>query len=86
VRTVRTPAAKAERHADAEALAREGLELHPGNAALLYDLVCYAARQGRGDEVLDHLREAVDPQPKYLDFARTEPDLDSIRDDRRFPK
>jgi hypothetical protein len=80
-----TPAAKAERYADAEALVREGLEQHPGNAALLYDLACYAARQGRGDEALDHLCAAVESQPKYLEFARTDPDLDSIRDDPRFP-
>jgi tetratricopeptide (TPR) repeat protein len=80
-----TPAARTERYADAETLVREGLELHPGNAALLYDLACYAAQQGRGDEALDHLREAVDAQPKYLEYARTDPDLDSIRDDPRFP-
>jgi tetratricopeptide (TPR) repeat protein len=81
-----TPSAKAERYADAEALVREGLERHPGNAALLYDLACYAARQGRRDEALNHLCEAVESQPKYLEFARTDPDLDSIRGDPRFPK
>lgn len=81
-----TPAAKAERYSDAEALVREGLELHPGNAALLYDLACYAARQGRDDEALDHLCDAVEAQPKYLEYAKTDPDLDSIRSDPRFPK
>jgi hypothetical protein len=81
-----TPAVKAKRYADAEALVREGLGLHPGNPALLYELACYAARQGRGDEALDHLGVAVQAQPKYLEYARTDPDLDSIRDDPRFPK
>jgi tetratricopeptide (TPR) repeat protein len=81
-----TPAVRAKRYADAEALVREGLELHPGNPALLYDLACYAARQGRGDEALDHLRAAMEAHPKYLEYARTDPDLDSIRDDPRFPK
>jgi tetratricopeptide (TPR) repeat protein len=81
-----TPAVKAERYAEAEALVREGLELHPGNPALLYDLACYAARQGRSEEALDHLRTAATAQPRYREFARTDPDLDSIRHDPRFPK
>ena len=81
-----TPVAKSKRYADAEALVREGLELHPGNPALLYDLACYAAQQGRSDEALVHLHVAVEAQPKYLEYAGTDPDLDSIRDDPRFPK
>jgi len=81
-----TASARAERYADAEALIREGLDLHPAHPTLLYDLACYEARQGRGDEAVDHLREAVEAQPAYLEYARTDPDLDSIRDDPRFPK
>jgi len=81
-----TPAVKAERYADAERLVREGLELHPGNPALLYDLACYAALQGRSDEALAHLQVAAAGNPKSLEYAADDPDFDSIRDDPRFPK
>jgi hypothetical protein len=37
------------------------------------------------DGALDHLRAAVAAQPKYLEYAATDTDLDSIRDDPRFP-
>lgn len=81
-----TPAVKANRYADAERLIREGLELHPGNPALLYDLACYAALQGRSDEALAHLEAAVAGNPTSLEYAADDPDFDSIRDDPRFPK
>ena len=42
--------------------------------------------QWRPDEAVDHLRAAVEAQPKYVEYARTDPDLDSIGDDPRFPK
>jgi tetratricopeptide (TPR) repeat protein len=80
------PAVKADRYADAERLIREGLELHPGNPALLYDLACYEALQGRRDEALAHLEAAVAGNPKSLEYADDDPDFDSIRDDPRFPK
>jgi hypothetical protein len=80
------PAVQAKRYEDAEALIREGLELHPGNPALLYDLACYAALQGRTDEAIDHLRTAVEKHPAALEYSRDDPDFDSIRDDPRFPK
>lgn len=81
-----TPAVKAERYADAERLIREGLELHPGNSALLYDLACYAALQGRSDEALKQLQAAVAGNPKNAEYAADDPDFDSIRDDPRFPR
>ncbi|HEY3018133.1 MAG TPA: tetratricopeptide repeat protein [Gaiellaceae bacterium] len=79
-----TPAYKAKRYAEAEALLREGLELYPDNPSLLYDLACLEALQGRSDDALDHLRIALEAQPKYAGHAATDPDLESIRDDPRF--
>jgi tetratricopeptide (TPR) repeat protein len=80
------PAYKAKRYDEAEALLREGLELYPENASLLYDLACLDALQGRSDEALEHLRTAVEAQPKFKEYAATDDDLASIRDDPRFPK
>jgi tetratricopeptide (TPR) repeat protein len=81
-----TPAYKARRYDEAEALLQEGLRLYPANPSLLYDLACLDAQQGRRDEALEHLRTALEAQPKYGDYAATDPDLESIRDDPRFPK
>jgi len=63
---------------------REGLDLYPDNPSLLYDLACLEALQGRGDDALEHLRIALEAQPKYARHAATDPDLESVRDDPRF--
>ena len=79
-----TPAWKAKRYDEAEALLREGLELHPDNPSLLYDLACLAALQGRTDEAFEHLRESLEAEPKYREYAAKDADLDSLRGDPRF--
>jgi hypothetical protein len=38
------------------AIASEGLVDHPDNGGLRYQLVCYCAMGGRGDEAVEHLR------------------------------
>lgn len=78
------PAYQSERYAEAKALLLEGLELHPGNASLLYNLACMEALLGQRDEALDHLVAAVE-DPRFREFAKTDSDLDSLRDDPRFP-
>ena len=79
-----TPAWKAKRYDEAEALLRQGLDLYPGNASLLYDLACLDALQGRTDDAIEHLRTALEAQPRFKDYASTDEDLASIRDDPRF--
>jgi tetratricopeptide (TPR) repeat protein len=79
-----TPAWKAGRYGEAEALLREGLAQYPDNPSLLYDLACLDALQGRSDEALEHLRTALEAQPKFKDYAVKDPDLASLRDDPRF--
>ena len=79
-----TPAYKAKRYDEAEVLLREWLELYPGNPSLLYDLACLDALQGRVDEALEHLRTALEAQPKFTEYATKDPDLEAIRDDPRF--
>jgi tetratricopeptide (TPR) repeat protein len=79
-----TPAYKAKRYDEAEALLQEGLELYPGNPSLLYDLACLDAVQGRREDAFEHLRTALESQPKYKEYARTDPDLEPLRDDPRF--
>jgi hypothetical protein len=78
-----TPAWEAKRWDDVKALYHEGLERHPGNASLLYNLACAEALAGEKDAALEHLTEAA-KHPRFRAFAETDSDLDSLRDDPRF--
>ena len=77
------PAWKAKRYDEAKPLLLEGLELHPGNASLLYNLACLEAVSGEKDAALEHLAEAV-KNPRFRSVAETDTDLDPLRDDPRF--
>jgi hypothetical protein len=77
------PAYESKRYEEAKALLLEGLELHPGNTSLLYDLACVEALMGDTGTALDHITEAVS-NPRLREAARTDSDLDSLRDDPRF--
>jgi hypothetical protein len=77
------PAWGAGRYDEAKALLLEGLELHPGNVSLLYNLACAEALLGEKDAALEHLAPAVQ-NPRFRQFAETDTDFDSLRDDPRF--
>lgn len=72
-------------HAGAIAELERGLEVHPGNAALLYRLACWEAMAGEDDDALAHLAEAVERREGLRAHAQTEELLASLRDDPRFP-
>ena len=77
------PANESGRHDEVKALLLEGLELHPGNASLLYNLACVEALMGDHEAALEHLAESA-TNPRFREYAVTDPDLDSLRDDPRF--
>jgi tetratricopeptide (TPR) repeat protein len=79
------PAYEAKRFEEAKALLVRGLEAHPGNTSLLYDLACVEALMGDRAAALEHLNEAV-ANPKLREHAQKDGDLDTIREDPRFPK
>lgn len=58
----------------------EGLEHHPDHPGLHYNLACYAARAGRREDALRHIRTAFAGDPRTRDWARDDADLDPIRD------
>ena len=76
----------AEKHraaGDYEAMVDEiakGLEQHPDDAGLLYDLGCAEALAGRPEDALAHIRRALELKPEWADHARKDKDLVSIRD------
>jgi tetratricopeptide (TPR) repeat protein len=83
---VALPYARAGDFVRAAELAAEGLERHPDNAALLYNLACFEAQAGRRDEALGHLRRAFEVEPeKVRAWAEHDSDLDPIREDPGYP-
>ncbi len=64
----------------------EGLEYHPDNPGLNYQLACYHALAGRSPEAIKHLKIALaGSDGRVADWAREDDDLDSIRADPDFP-
>jgi len=70
--------------ARARELLRDGLEQHPEAATLHYNLACLNAVEGRRDEALESLAEAIRTRPKMAESAREDGDLESLRDDPAF--
>ena len=60
-------------------IAAEGLEHHPENPSLHYNLACYAALAGEADKALEHLNVAFEKRPESREWAAEDSDLDSIR-------
>jgi len=76
------PAYRAGDYEQAYAIAAEGLEPHPDNVPLHYQLGCYAALAGRREDALRHIGIAFEGDPaKTRKWAADDRDLDSIRDE-----
>jgi hypothetical protein len=59
---------------------------HPEAAGLIYNLACAEARLGETDAAIGHLLKACETSAQFAEYAQTDPDLESIREDERFPK
>ena len=70
--------------AAAVTLLRKADSEHPDVVGVVYNLACCEALSGRCEEALEHLRRAVELEPRMAAHARSDADLDSIRDDPRF--
>jgi tetratricopeptide (TPR) repeat protein len=79
------PAAEAGDFERAYGIVAEGLESWPNHGSIHYALGCYAARMGRRDQALEHLRAAFTEDPRTREWAAGDSDLDGIRDDPRMP-
>jgi quercetin dioxygenase-like cupin family protein len=62
----------------------EGLEAHPESRALHYNLACLEAVQGNRDDALAALRRSIELSPDVVDWARTDEDFESLRNDPEF--
>ncbi len=60
------------------------VEKRPDDPVAHFNAGCFAARAGRADEALEHLRRAVELNERIKDLISTDEDLDGIRADQRF--
>ena len=79
------PHARRGDYAKAVETVAAGLEEHPDNASLLYNLACYESLAGQEESALEHLRHAVELDPGTAEWARSDSDLDAIRANPAFP-
>jgi tetratricopeptide (TPR) repeat protein len=63
----------------------KGLQEHPDNPGLLYELACVEALDGEHDAALGHLRRAIELKPEYAKTAYEDEDFASIRHREDFP-
>jgi mannose-6-phosphate isomerase-like protein (cupin superfamily) len=70
--------------AAAATLLRRAESEHPDVLGVVYNLACCEALSGQREEALEHLRRAVELDPKIAQHARSDSDLEAIRDDPRF--
>jgi hypothetical protein len=74
------------RYEEAKRLLVDALEEHEvDRGVLFYNLACAEARLGENDAALEHLAAAFGERPDLRENARTDEDLESVRDDPRFP-
>ena len=60
------------------------VEKRPNDPVARFNAGCFAARAGRADEAIEHLRRAVELNERIKELIATDEDLDSIREDQRF--
>jgi hypothetical protein len=65
----------------------EHMDEYPESAATYYNLACFRALAGDKEGALDEAKRAHEMDPEsFAQWAPNDSDLDSIRDDPRFPK
>jgi tetratricopeptide (TPR) repeat protein len=64
----------------------EAHEHFPEHGGILYNLACAESLLGDSEAAVGHIRRALELDERLAEFARQDPDLDSIRDDPRFPR
>lgn len=69
---------------EAKQLVTEALGRFADRTALTYNLACCEARLGETDDAFTHLAAALELRPSLAELARTDTDLDAIREDPRF--
>ena len=74
----------AGRYAEVADALRGAVEGHPEYGMLFFNLACCESMMGKRSEALDHLRRAIELAEEFRDNARSDADLDAIRDEPAF--
>ena len=77
-------ALQAKKHAEAITLYRAWLKADPRDASSWYNLACLLALEGKPEEALTALETSVDAGFEDFSHARKDPDLESVRERKRF--
>jgi tetratricopeptide (TPR) repeat protein len=75
---------KLERYSDAIESFKKALKINPDYQEVKYKIACCYALKGNVKQTLSTLKEAIAIDGKYLEVAKNDPCLCSIRKDRRF--
>lgn len=75
-----------KREADAIAHYEKALSINPNLGYAIYNLACSKSLMGEKNEALEHLRKAIEKDPKYKTMAKDDVDFVSIKDDPEFKK
>jgi len=57
------------------------LDPDASSPAMTWNVACACALLGRKPEALEMLRQAIDSNPEFIELARSEADLDSLKDE-----
>ncbi len=76
----------AGRYAEVADALRAAVEEQPEYGMLFFNLACCESMMGNRTEALDHLRRAIELAEEFRDNARSDADLDAIRDESGFRK
>ena len=77
---------KLRRYGEALADYNRSLEIRLDQPSTLYNVACLLSLWGKTDDALAYLEKAIEKDGKYRQMARTDKDLDNIRDDIRLKK
>jgi tetratricopeptide (TPR) repeat protein len=61
------------------------LEEYPRAAGILYNLACCESLSGRHESALEHLRQAIEIEERFREYARQDDDFEAIRGRPDFP-
>lgn len=78
------PLWEAQEYEQAAEILRQVAEEHPDAGGVLFNLACAESLSGDTEGALDHLRRALEADPKLIELARTDSDFDAIRDRKEF--
>jgi tetratricopeptide (TPR) repeat protein len=79
------PLYTAKDYEGAAAVLARALDEHPDHPNALYNLACCEALAGHREQALAHIRRSAEQDPRVVEWASRDSDLDSIRDDPGFP-